>query len=387
MKRAFLFVLILCISLSSFAQIKLSPEAQIHVLTCGPYQPELYSAFGHSAVRITDPVYKLDLLFNYGVFDFDQPNFYLNFARGFLNYKLDVMDYSRFRDFYIYQNRSIHEQVLNLTATQKQEYFEFLYWNAQPENQYYYYDYFYDNCATRIRDGLKQAFGEDLHFDGSYITSTNTLRGLTDIYLKEQPWGDLGIDLCLGMPMDVEATPDMHMFLPDYIESGLNNAFIRTDDGEEVPLVRETIITYEATPEPSTASGITPLIAFTFLLVAGIIITYLEIRKGRNLKLFDVILFSLVGLVGWLLFLLWVATDHGAAARNYNLLWALPVYFPIAFWLLRHRRSAKLKLFFKVIFFLNVIIILCWSLIPQDLHNSLVPLVALLGLRAWSISR
>ena len=388
-KRVVVFLLFL-ISLISYTtawtQMKLSPEAEIHVLTCGPYQPELYSAFGHSAVRVKDPVNNIDLLYNYGVFDFDQPNFYLNFARGFLNYKLALMDYRRFRDFYMYQNRFIHEQVLNLTAEQKQRYFDFLQWNNLPENQYYYYDYFYDNCATRIRDGLETVFGDSLIFDGSYIDTNYTIRDLTDLYLKEQPWGDLGIDLCLGLPMDTLATPYMYMFLPDYIEQGFDHATLQTN-GIRVPLVKETILTYESRPEPDSSAFITPLMVFGTLFLLGILLTIYEFRQQRHFRWFDVIIFTIVGLVGWLLFLLWVATDHQAAARNLNLLWALPVFLPVAFWILKRNPPRWVKWFFKIVFFAFVLLILFWATLPQNLHNSLVPLVALLALRSWRLSR
>ena len=386
MKQVVIILLLFTCPIAAWSQIQLSPQAEIHVLTCGPYQPELYSAFGHSAVRVTDPANNIDLLYNYGVFDFDQPNFYLNFARGFLNYKLALMDYRRFRDFYIYQNRYIHEQVLNLTPDQKQRYFDFLQWNNLPENQYYYYDYFYDNCATRIRDGLETVFGDSLEFDGSYIDTNYTIRDLTDLYLKEQPWGDLGIDLCLGLPMDSLANPYMYMFLPDYIEQGFDHATLLRN-GVRVPLVKDTIVTYESTPEPDTSSLITPLIVFGTLLLLGIILTIYELKNRRYFRWFDFILFTLVGLVGWLLFLLWVATDHQAAARNMNLLWAIPLFFPLSLWLIRGSRPPWLKWFFKFAFFALIIVILFWSTFPQDLHNSLVPLVALLALRCWRISR
>ena len=267
-------IFLMTISLQSASQrIQLSDDAEIHVLTCGPYQGELYSAFGHSAVRVSDPKSGLDWLYNYGIFSFNQPNFYLNFARGYLNYRLAVMDYEGFRDYYIHENRFIHEQILNLNKEQKQQYFDFLEWNAKPENQFYYYDYFYDNCATRIRDGLKLTFGDQIEFDGSYVTTDYTIRELTDLYLAYHPWGDLGIDLCLGLPMDVKATPEMYMFLPDYIENGFNNAFIKTDSGL-VPLVEKTLITYESKPENIEESGFTPLAVFSLLLIIGIALTY-----------------------------------------------------------------------------------------------------------------
>src|SRR5687768_4645048 len=108
---------------------KLSPDARISVMTIGPWQGELYSAFGHSAFRVLDAANGIDYAYNYGVFDFDQPNFYLNFARGYLYYKLGVYPYRNFEYYYIYHNRYVHEQVLNLTSPQKQRLFDSLQWN------------------------------------------------------------------------------------------------------------------------------------------------------------------------------------------------------------------------------------------------------------------
>lgn len=121
-----LFVSCLLLPFLGVAQSKLSENAEIYVLTLGPYQGELYSAFGHSAIRVVDTTEGLDDIYNWGVFDFDQPNFYLNFARGYLYYKLGVHDYERFRDYYIYHNRFIHAQKLNLNKAQKQKLFDYL---------------------------------------------------------------------------------------------------------------------------------------------------------------------------------------------------------------------------------------------------------------------
>lgn len=383
MKRLVLFLLLLPILVKG--QIQLSNEAQIHVLTCGPYQGEVYSAFGHSAIRVYDPAQGVDLLYNYGIFDFDQPNFYLNFARGYLNYKLGVTTYDRFRNYYVYYNRFINEQVLNLDSVQKQKYFDFLQWNAKPENQFYYYDYFYDNCATRVRDGLITTFRDDIQFDGSYVTTDYTIRDLTDLYLDQQPWGDLGIDLGLGLPMDKKATPSMYMFLPDYIEQAFNHATIK-QDGKEVPLVKQTIQTYKSKPEPHQGSLITPWMVFWIIFTIMAIVTFFGFKKGKHSKLIDVVLFSIIGLLGWLLFLLWVATDHGAAARNMNLLWAIPLHFPLGLFILKKKIPAYLPKYFQGIFILEVLLLLTWAFLPQDLHNSLIPITAMLGMRAWFVS-
>ena len=121
------FLLIISFTLS-FGQspISLSERAEISVITCGPWQGELYSAFGHSAFRIYDPENRINEAYNYGVFNFNQPNFYLNFARGYLYYQLGVYDYQLFEDHYISYNRFVHEQVLNLNQDQKQKLFDYL---------------------------------------------------------------------------------------------------------------------------------------------------------------------------------------------------------------------------------------------------------------------
>ncbi|MGB0177741.1 MAG: DUF4105 domain-containing protein, partial [Owenweeksia sp.] len=345
------------------AQWQLSPKAEIHVLTCGPYQGELYSAFGHSAVRVYDPQNGIDFLYNYGVFDYDQPNFYLNFARGFLNYQLDVMAYDRFKAFYIEEDRYIHEQVLNLSPEEKQEFFDFLQWNARPDNKYYSYDYFYDNCATRIRDALANVLGERLQFEGDYITIDYSIRDLCDIYLQYQPWGDLGIDLCLGLPMDKKATPYEYMFLPDYLESGLNHAYLYRD-GVKRPLVKETIITYSSRDPLKPRTFFTPIVFTSLILLIGLFITYRAFRKKKNAFGFDTFLMSITGLLGWFLLALWLATDHKAAACNFNLLWAFPLYFPMALLLLKKRRPAYLRLFFRLTFWIHLITLLIWPWWP-----------------------
>ncbi len=226
-------------------QIRLSDDAQISIITCGPTQEELYSAFGHSAIRVYDPNNDIDYAFNYGLFSFDQPNFYLNFARGSSFYILGAQSYPDFEYSYIYYNRSLHAQELQLTTEQKQKVFDFLLWNAKPENRSYRYDYFYDNCATRVRDAFEKVLPGEVKFDSTYITTDYSIRDLTEIYLQQQPWGDLGIDICLGLPMDKKASPYEYMFLPDYIESSFDHATINGS-----PLVKTKTVIYEAKPEP-----------------------------------------------------------------------------------------------------------------------------------------
>ena len=384
--RKITFLFLLLFSVSTFAQTsRLSEKAEIHVVTFEPFQGELYSAFGHSGFRIVDTELQYDAIYDYGVFDFNQPNFYLNFARGNLNYKLGKHAYAPFRDYYIYNNRFIHEQKLNLTQEQKQKLFDFLEWNALPENQYYRYDYFYDNCATKIRDVVKHVFGDSIKFDDSYIQTDYTIRDLTELYLKKQPWGDLGIDVCLGLPMDKKASPYEYMFLPDYIESAFDHAVIV--DSVSRKLVKEKILTYQSQPEEIAFSLFHPWIVFGMCLAIGVVLTYYDFKKRKISKWFDAVLFGMIGLIGLLLLLLWIATDHKAAANNFNLLWALPTHLVVFFWFWKENKPKWFVTYFKVIGIIQLILILCWFVLPQQLNVFLIPIVILLVVRCWIINR
>jgi hypothetical protein len=377
-----LFFLLVFSPLLCFSQgFPLSPAAEISVITCGPSEEELYAAFGHSAIRVNDPLNHFDAAYNYGVFDFNQPNFYLNFAKGFLYYRLGVYDYKRFEAHYVADNRYVHEQVLNLTSEQKQKLFDYLEHNALPENQQYRYDYFYNNCATKIRDVVEAALGKDVvTFDGSYITTDYTIRELTDLYLPKHPWGDLGIDICLGLPMDKKASAYEYMFLPEYIESGFDHAYINNERGKE-NLVKRKNIVYEVREQDPATSLPHPLYFTSALCLVAVALSIVDLRGKRVSTWFDVILFGVAGLIGLLLFFLWFFTDHAAAARNMNILWAFPMHFVAV--ILFMKNPQWLKQYFLGTAVLCGLVLLLWPILPQQLHFALIPIVVAEGLRAF----
>jgi hypothetical protein len=376
-KRILLAVLLLLFVFnfhSTKAQDQLSTDAKISLITIGPTQREVYSAFGHSAIRVYDPQLRIDYFYNYGVFSFNQPNFYLKFAQGLNYYQLGVYDYPPYRDHYIEENRFIHEQVLNLNSIQKQNLFNFLNWNAQPENKMYLYDYFYDNCATRPRDVLIRVLADEIKFDNTPEENPITIRGLTDIYLNQQPWGDLGIDICLGMPMDKVASRIEYMFLPDSLESGFDRAKVKTDSAW-IPLVSNKRIVYQDQPTESSFPLFHPWIVFGFIALAILFISFLDYKKGMLTPYLDKTIFIITGTLGWLLIILWVATSHKAAANNLNILWALPTNLIFPF-IKKMRRQ-----YFLVTSIVTAVLLLGWFALPQQLHIFLIPLVFSFGVR------
>ena len=378
MKKIIGVLVLLCMSSELQAQ-NLSERATISVITCGPHHEVSFLSFGHSAFRVNDPQTGIDYAFNYGIFDFDRPGFVLNFALGNNIYMLGAHEFQQFQNSYIEDNRYVHEQILNLTVDQKQKVFDYLVWNAAPENAEYLYDYFYDNCATKIRDVIVKTLGDDVSFDGSYITTDYSIRQLTDHYLKPFPWLDLGIDLCLGLPMDKKATPYEYMFLPDYIESGFDHATVKNDSGS-VSIVKEKKIIYSERPVESSFSFTHPLLVFCLLFLMALALSVRDFYKKKLSNWFDLILFGATGIIGVLLLLLWFFTDHKAAAYNFNLLWALPTHVVavVAFggkkrWLINY---------FLMVFLLEAIVLLFWWALPQQLNTSLIPVVITLLLRA-----
>ena len=381
MKKLFLAALML-ISLSAKTQTLLSSKAEISIITCGPYQGELYSAFGHSAIRVFDPVLGFDIAYNYGVFDFNQPNFYLNFTRGFLYYKLGVYSYPDFRDYYISYNRYVHEQIVNLDSAQKQKIFSYLENNSLPENQTYRYDYFYNNCSSKVRDVFAEVFKDQIRFDGSFIKTNYTIRDLTDIYLQQQPWGDLGIDICLGLPMDKKATPYEYMFLPDYLESSFDHATLNGS-----PIVKQKIAVYESVPEATSFHWYHPWIVWGVIFLLVSFLSYRDWKRRKTTKWFDITLFGILGLLGWLLLILWTATDHKAAANNFNLLWALPFHLFAAIALFKKNIPAWTHTYFRVIVIITASLLAGWALLPQQMNSYLLPLMFIILMRTLLLSR
>lgn len=365
---------------------ELSPAAKIMVLTVTPGHEELYAAFGHSAIYVFDPVNRIDKVYNYGTYYYNQPHFYLNFARGYLLYGLSVSSYDRFQGYYAYFNRQVVAQSLDLSHKQTQKVFDFLENNAKPENSMYYYDYFYDNCATRIRDVFVEVLGEDIEFPDHFTTNPNhTIRELTDHYIEEEfAWGKLGIDICLGLPMDKTLTDYEYMYLPDYLYQGMEAAKVKKDSTWAPAVANERILLYSR-PMDYPIPWFTPVIAFSLLAALGFILLLIQIKKGILFRWFDFILFFSIGLIGLLLFLLWTATDHNAAANNFNLLWALPTHLVVAFYVLKKQPKSWVNWYMALLVPFSVVLVLFWNLIPQDLNEAFIPVVILLLIRAVAI--
>lgn len=354
---------------------------QISLLTCSPGE-ELYSTFGHTAIRVKDSTGGMDYVFNYGTFEFS-PQFYTEFIQGKLLYYLSVDEFANFMYQYQVESRSVVEQPLQLSCAEEQQLFSALKWNAEEQNRYYLYDFLFDNCTTRARDIIARNTKTPVQFPNILPATPPTFRDLIHTYLDlgGQYWSKLGIDLLLGAKLDRRVSNQEAMFLPDYLKKGLDKA--RVQEQPVAPITKPVL----TMPSPLNAgSWFRPAVVFSLLLAAALVLHWRQ-RKGysRALRLFDTVLFLVLGLVGVLLLFMWFGTDHKVTVNNYNLLWALPTHTVVA--LLLHRNKAWVGTYFRVVFWLTAALLALWAFLPQEMNNAFLPLIMLILFRSWFLSK
>ena len=369
---------LLLFSLGITAQNTLSNKATLSVITGGPGN-ELYTAFGHSAFRVFDPNTNIDKVYNYGTFDFNAPNFYLNFAKGKLTYMLSTGNYGYFLRVYNYEKRWVKEQVLNLNSEQIQKVYSFLENNATPENRSYQYDFFYENCATKIEEVLKKVLKDEVSFYNNHITPTKTHRDLiSDYTLNNFKWGKFGIDLALGSVIDKTASKQDYKFLPDYIYKGFENATVLKNNKIE-PLVKSSRTILSPKNNNTKSNSFTP---FNIIALISIIIVFISFKYNNNrLRWLDFSLFLITGIIGIVVFLLWFATTHTATYNNFNFLWAFAPNAIIGFYFLKNDIPKWLINYIKLILALLFLIPILWLLKIQVFNLAIAPFTIALTVR------
>ncbi len=371
------------ISRAQLPQVKLTDNAKVSLLTCSQGN-ELYSIFGHSAIRISDTTIGVDWVFNYGTFDFSEPNFYVNFVRGKLNYILSASTYRNFEYSYVLEDRFIYEQVLNLNSDEKQLLLDSLKTNYKPENRYYLYDFLFDNCATRIRDIFVESIPRDITFDYSALDQSKSFRDLLIPNVEEKPWAKLGINLLLGVSADRPARPWEQMFLPEHMLTAFKYATIESDNGN-IPLMQAPTLILKGDEIPKSKLKNGPILAFTILLLSAVAVSYINIKKQRPLWWFDRTLFALVGLLGLVIAFQWFGSDHAVMANNYNLIWAHPIHLLAAIFITSSKLKSVMRLYFGLNTALMVVLLATWFFLPQTLPLPMLPVVAALGLRSATL--
>lgn len=340
------------------------------MLTCGPGD-EFYECFGHTALRICDTAARIDVVFNYGIFSFEEPLFYLKFARGTLKYQLAVESFEGFMSEYDYYGRGVWEQRLSLTREELERLFAMLLENAKPENKYYSYDFFRDNCATRVDDMIIAALGKGRGIAEDGKKGELTYRDLLYKYNKGMPWWQLGVDILLGARCDQRIDGRQMRYMP--LEMMAQYDTLLLADGSRLCEGRRELLVESREP---TEKGVSPTLVMWIVLAAVGGLSLYGDRKGWKLYWLDGVLLGMAGLLGLLLLLLWFGCDHWCTKWNMNLLWANPLLL----WLLvRLRKAGKRELLLMV--FVLLALIVGWPLWPQHFNGAVLPIVLMIVAR------
>lgn len=305
---------------------QLSESAEVSLLTCARGD-DIWNMYGHSAIRIYDPAVNMDQVYNFGIFDFREPNFIMKFLRGKLLYRVEKQRTANFLQGYIYEKRSVTKQVLNIDPYDASKLYQALELNCKPENKHYLYDFFFDNCTSRLRDLLEN---EILGFQfPEQPLEELTYRGLLDKYTYAWPWTDFGQDLIVGSVADADAQLRGQCFLPEFLQELLSRSSIG-----HLPAVKETEILLDYSAEEAARSQKPtnwPIILFGLLLLIELVL-FIKMPHSQWVKWTDKLWYFLLGLGGLIIAFMWFGTDHLATKKNLNLLWMSPLFLLMFKW-------------------------------------------------------
>ena len=314
---------LVCMWLAVFNVLHAQQDSlQISLLTCSP-GTEIYSLFGHTALRVQNFSRNLDVVFNYGMFSFNTPHFIYRFIKGETDYQLGVISYVYFEAEYAERGSSVYQQVLNLSAEEKQTLLHLLTENYLPENRTYRYNYFYDNCTTRARDQIERCIKGTVVYPDSF--PNRSFRSIVHEFTVGAAWDELGIDLCLGAEADTPIDKRQQMFSPFYMKEYASDAYIIGDNGQKRPLVLKEEKVVDVAPAEIHSSFLSPLWCATFLLAISVLIGWWQWRRNKICWIWELLLFGAQGIAGCIIAFLFFFSVHPTVGSN----WLLILFNPI----------------------------------------------------------
>ena len=381
MKKYFftLFLFFSC-ALSIAQNSKLAHDSiRISLITCAPGE-DIYSLFGHTAIRVTIPAQNYDIAYNYGIFDFNSENFIWRFSLGQTDYLLGKYPFEYFISEYIASDRAVWEQELDLSFDEKTTLVNDLENNYLPENRMYRYNFLYDNCATRPLNkvnNIKSGSIELIETDKNLYS----FRDLIHRYTKEHPWSEFGMDLCLGSKADMIVGVKEKIFVPIELMQAIDGA------NSESGIITKPIVNLYQPDDTDTAKDsiwdiITPIRLFTTLALVLAIICYIEYQRGNIFWGIDAILFPIYGVAGCILAFLSFFSEHPTVSPNYILFLFHPFHLIFAPYIIRGEIK-RTRIWYH---YLNGVVLSLFlvflPLIPQNFNFAVVPLAICLLLRS-----
>jgi hypothetical protein len=346
-----LLLILFSIYVSSLSLFGLSQNVRISLLTQEPGD-ELYAYFGHTAIRVKDDSLYIDQVYNYGTFDFSTPNFYTRFVKGDLDYCLSIDDF----DYFVYSSqlthRKIYEQELFLSYEEKYNLVMLLEQCYNSPARYYRYDFLKNNCATKIRDIIKEATNNRIKFIDAK-QSGETFRQLLKPYLVKNYWINFGINFIMGMETDKYAATDEYMFLPFYIQDYFENSNYAS----------KSELLLDAEQERQTKFNFGYILPWIIVLIICLLSIW---RKTQKLVFY--IYCSLFSLLGLLILSLGIYSLHPSLGANMNILWTIPALLIL---IIRHEKIGKYVRYVYAIIIL--LLFINWFWLPQELSPTFIP--------------
>lgn len=378
MKKILLLAALFSLLVTGGLEAQSADSADVYLITCAPGSAS-YSIYGHTALRISMQSTQFDMVYNWGIFDFSTPNFVYRFAKGKLDYMLGAYSYKRFLEEYVAEGRAVWSQKLNLTAEEKEKLFALINENLKPENVRYRYDFFFDNCATRVRDIVAASAADTVIFPAR--EEAETFRQLIDPYQKVLPWLDFGADMLLGLQADRKATVADEMFLPMFLRDNFAGSVI-IHDGNREPLAGpvETVVDI---PAATTGKKVwVPQAVFWLVFLFVVLVTFVFKRPGLE-KFVDLVLLFIYSLLALVLVFTNILSDHDALHLNLLFL-GINILIPVLFVMkVAGRKAVKLS---RLALTLSVIWIPASLLAGQGINPALIPLVLTIMVRLFSHS-
>lgn len=375
MKKLYSYIIILMALFALQANAMRNDSIRFSLLTCSP-GTEIYSLFGHTAIRYQNFTQKKDLVFNYGMFSFSTPNFYYRFVKGDTFYQLGINYYDVFEAEYFMRGSKVYQQVLNLTSAEKYRLEELLMENYRPENRVYRYNYFYDNCTTRARDRIEESIDGRVVYD-TPADSVKTFREIVHEFTDGYLWSEFGIDLCLGAQADAPIGIRSQMFSPLYMLDFANNAYILNNDGSKRPLVTGCEVVVDAhSEEIESEFPLSPMQCSLLFLLLNIVVAYLQVSSKRIFIVYDIVLYLFQGIAGCIISFLFFVSVHPTVGSNWMILLLNPLpllYLPI---MIYNDIKGRKDIFHIINSAYLTLFIILMPFIPQEFNFSVLPLSA-----------
>ncbi|MDR0686846.1 MAG: DUF4105 domain-containing protein [Dysgonamonadaceae bacterium] len=383
MKRFLLLILIIITSSGVYPN---DPKTiQISLLTVPPRDAEIYTVYGHSALRLQ--YNKTDAVLNWGTFDVDRKNFIINFIQGKTDYFLSAQPYTTFQQNYLDNNTQIIEQQLNIPDSLKIPLLRELKTNLLPENAEYRYNYFFDNCTTRPRNIIERYCGGTLSYPPQ--NERITLRDLVHKCTSPYPWMRFGIDLLIGSGADSLISRRTELFLPENLCLALAQSTVLTPDGRQLPIIlstekimhRQEAQKHEKYSKKKHQPSLTePLHVSILALFVFLITATWAIAKRRTVRLPFAILFLVMGVAGCIPAFLMLFSSHPCVSSNWNILWLNPLHLICFAGFATTKKCRLIDLCFVLNFVALSVFIVARQWIPQTTDPACLPLAICLWL-------